>query len=91
MAGVATITPVLRYSNAPNLIQNHHHMEDLPSFCLLNRRIFKAIKRPDRKEPVTHVALDLGYDCPRAFISMFKRALCRTLGQYFKQNLNNDT
>lgn len=54
-------------------------------------RILEALKRLGRKEPVTNVALDLGYDSPSAFICMFKRALGRTPGQYFTQNLNNDT
>lgn len=54
-------------------------------------RILEAIKRLGRKEPVTNVALDLGYDSPSAFISMFKKAMGRTPGQYFKPNLNNDT
>jgi len=54
-------------------------------------RILEALKRLGRKEPVTNVALDLGYDSPSAFICMFKKALGRTPGQYFKLNLNNDT
>jgi AraC-like DNA-binding protein len=54
-------------------------------------RILEALKRLGRKEAVTNVALDLGYDSPSAFISMFKKALGRTPGQYFKPNLNNDT
>jgi AraC-like DNA-binding protein len=54
-------------------------------------RILEATKRLGRKEPVTNIAFDLGYDSPSAFICMFKRALGRTPGQYFKQNLNNDT
>ena len=54
-------------------------------------RILEALKRLGCKEPVTNVALDMGYDSPSAFISMFKKALGRTPGKYFKPNLNNDT
>jgi AraC-like DNA-binding protein len=54
-------------------------------------RILEALKRLGREEPVINVALDLGYDSPSAFIYMFKKALGQTPGQYFKQNLNNDT
>ncbi|MBT8329591.1 MAG: helix-turn-helix domain-containing protein, partial [Desulfofustis sp.] len=35
-------------------------------------------------EPVTTVAIELGYDSPSAFISMFKRTLGETPGRYFK-------
>jgi AraC-like DNA-binding protein len=47
-------------------------------------RILEALKRLGRKELVTTVALDLGYDSPSAFIAMFKKALGKTPGQYFK-------
>jgi len=46
-------------------------------------RILEALRRLGRKEPVTTVALDLGYDSPSAFISMFKKVLGNTPGQYF--------
>lgn len=48
-------------------------------------RILEALKRLGRKEPVTTVAIDLGYDSPSAFISMFKKALGKTPGQYFAE------
>jgi AraC-like DNA-binding protein len=35
-------------------------------------------------EPVTTIAIDLGYDSPSAFISMFKKILGETPGRYFK-------
>ena len=54
-------------------------------------RILEALKRLGRDEPVTNVALALGYDSPSAFICMFKKALGQTPGKYFKQTLNNDT
>ena len=46
-------------------------------------RILEALRRLGMKEPVTAVAIELGYDSPSAFISMFKKALGKTPGQYF--------
>jgi AraC-like DNA-binding protein len=37
------------------------------------------------KERVTTVAIELGYDSPSAFISMFKKALDKIPGQYFAE------
>ena len=48
-------------------------------------RILEALKRLGKKESVTTVAIDLGYDSPSAFISMFKKALGKTPGQYFAE------
>ena len=48
-------------------------------------RILEALKRLGMKEPVTTVAIDLGYDSPSAFISMFKKALGKTPGRYFSE------
>jgi AraC-like DNA-binding protein len=42
-------------------------------------RIIKALKRLAMNEPVTAVAIELGYDSLSAFISMFKKALGKTL------------
>ncbi len=47
-------------------------------------RILEALKRLGQKEPVTKIALDLGYDSPSAFICMFKKTLGKTPGRYFK-------
>jgi AraC-like DNA-binding protein len=47
-------------------------------------RILEGLKMLGQGEPVTTVALDLGYDSPSAFIAMFKRALGVTPGRYFK-------
>jgi AraC-like DNA-binding protein/quercetin dioxygenase-like cupin family protein len=47
-------------------------------------RILEAIERLGRGEPVTTVALDLGYESPSAFITMFKKALGKTPGQYLR-------
>lgn len=47
-------------------------------------RLLEALRRLANREPVTTVALDLGYDSPSAFIAMFKRALGTTPGRYFR-------
>jgi AraC-like DNA-binding protein len=47
-------------------------------------RILEAMKRLGLGESVTSVAIGLGYDSPSAFISMFRKALGKTPGQYFK-------
>lgn len=46
-------------------------------------RILESLRRLALNEPVTTIAIDLGYDSPSAFISMFKKALGKTPGQYF--------
>ena len=46
-------------------------------------RLLSALTRLAEKQPVTTVALDLGYDSPSAFVAMFRRALGRTPGRYF--------
>ncbi|HYP63065.1 MAG TPA: helix-turn-helix domain-containing protein [Acidocella sp.] len=48
--------------------------------CLL-----AALPRLIAREPVTLVALDLGYDNPAAFTAMFKRALGLSPRNYLKQ------
>jgi AraC-like DNA-binding protein/quercetin dioxygenase-like cupin family protein len=47
-------------------------------------RILESLRMLAREEPVTTVALDLGYDSLSAFIAMFRKALGKTPGQYFK-------
>ncbi len=46
-------------------------------------RLLAALTRLATGEPVTTVALDLGYDSPSAFIAMFRKALGETPGRYF--------
>jgi len=46
-------------------------------------RILEALRQLGMKKAVITVAIDLGYDSPSAFISMFKKALGKTPGQYF--------
>ena len=48
-------------------------------------RILESLRRLGREEQVSTVALDLGYNSPSAFITMFKKALGKTPGQYFKE------
>lgn len=47
-------------------------------------RIMEALKKLGMNEPVTTVAIELGYDSPSAFISMFKKTIGQTPGRYFK-------
>jgi len=46
-------------------------------------QLLEALTRLGDGQPVTTVAMDLGYDSQSAFISMFKRALGKTPGKYF--------
>ncbi len=46
-------------------------------------RLLAALPRLAAGEKVTTIALDLGYESPSAFISMFKRALGKTPSTYF--------
>ena len=46
-------------------------------------RLMEALRRLAEDQPVTTVALDLGYGSQSAFIAMFKRVLGRTPGKYF--------
>ena len=49
------------------------------------RRLLAAIERLAGGDPVTTVALDLGYDSPSAFITMFKKSLGDTPGRYLSR------
>ncbi|TCS63043.1 AraC family transcriptional regulator [Varunaivibrio sulfuroxidans] len=46
-------------------------------------RLLEALRRLAHKQPVTTIALDLGYDSPSAFIAIFKKAMGATPGKYF--------
>lgn len=48
-------------------------------------RLLKALEALGSGEPVTTVALDLGYESPSAFIAMFRRAFGMPPGRYFAQ------
>jgi AraC-like DNA-binding protein len=47
-------------------------------------RLLTALERLSLGEPVTRVALDLGYASPSAFSAMFHRALGTTPSAYFR-------
>jgi AraC-like DNA-binding protein len=47
-------------------------------------RLLEALKRLASGDAVTHVALDVGYDSPSAFIAMFKRVLGTTPRQWVR-------
>lgn len=46
-------------------------------------RILESLRMLAGGEPVTNVAMDLGYDSPSAFIAMFRKTLGKTPGRYF--------
>ena len=46
-------------------------------------RVLEALRRLAAGEPVTNVALDVGFESPSGFVQMFKKALGRTPGRYF--------
>jgi AraC-like DNA-binding protein len=48
-------------------------------------RLIEALARLGAGEPVTNVALDLGYESPSAFTAMFRRSLGVTPSRYFDQ------
>jgi AraC-like DNA-binding protein len=48
-------------------------------------RLIDALGRLAAGQPVTDVALDLGYQSPSAFTSMFRRALGRAPTHYFME------
>ena len=68
-------------------LSRHFRSETGMSFAQWRQqiRILEALKRLARKESVTTVAIDLGYDSPSAFISMFKKTVGKTPGQYFTE------
>lgn len=49
-------------------------------------RLLAALRRLAAGDPVTAVALDLGYESQSAFIAMFRRALGTTPGRYFPRS-----
>ncbi len=68
-------------------LSRHFRLETGMSFSQWRQqiRILEALKRLGMKEPVTTIAIELGYDSPSAFISMFKKAVGKTPGQYFAE------
>jgi len=68
-------------------LARHFRLETGMSFVQWRQqiRIMEALKLLGMKDPVTTVAFELGYESPSAFISMFKKALGKTPGQYFAE------
>ena len=48
-------------------------------------RLAHALKLLAVGQPVTAVALDVGYDSPSAFVSTFRRTFGKTPGRYFRE------
>jgi AraC-like DNA-binding protein len=51
-------------------------------------RLLDGLMRLAQGEPVTSVALEVGYENPSAFIAMFRRALGVTPGRYFSTEIS---
>lgn len=68
-------------------LARHFRLETGMSFVQWRQqvRILEALKKLGMRESVTTVAYELGYDSPSAFISMFKKVLDKTPGQYFAE------
>jgi len=49
------------------------------------RALLTALERLSEGDPVTTVALDLGYESPSAFIAMFRRTLGDTPTRYLQR------
>ena len=48
-------------------------------------RLVEALRRLAAGQAVTSVALDVGYESPSAFVSVFRRTFGTTPGRYFRQ------
>ena len=68
-------------------LSRHFRSETGMSFAQWRQqiRVLDALKRLGMNEPVTAVAIELGYDSPSAFISMFKKTVGTTPGKYFSE------
>ena len=53
-------------------------------------RLLRALEQLAAGDPVTTVALDLGYDSPSAFIALFRSRLGATPGRYFGRPESSD-
>jgi len=49
-------------------------------------RLLEALRLLGRREPVTNIALDVGYSSLSAFVSVFRKALGVTPGRYFRSD-----
>lgn len=48
-------------------------------------RLLAALTRLAQGEPITRIALELGYSSQSAFTTMFRKALGKTPAQYFSE------
>ena len=71
---------------APRTLARLFHKETGLSFGAWRRQrvLLAALERLGNGEPVTSVALSLGYDSPSAFIAMFKKTLGATPSRYLQ-------
>ena len=72
--GISSRTLARRFSEETGMTYSQWRQQAI----LLN-----ALQRIAQGEPVANIALDLGYQSQSAFITMFKKALGKTPGQYF--------
>lgn len=72
---------------APRTLLRHFKRDTGLGFAAWRQqaRFLAALPRLADGEPVTGVALDLGYDSPSAFVAAFRRAFGTTPGRYFAE------
>ncbi|MFT4119912.1 AraC family transcriptional regulator [Bradyrhizobium sp.] len=71
--GRRTLTRLFRKETGMSFVEWRQHV-----------RLLEALSRLSTGEPVTHVALDLGYGSPSAFTAMFRRALGASPRNYLR-------
>jgi AraC-like DNA-binding protein/quercetin dioxygenase-like cupin family protein len=71
--GRRTLTRLFRKETGMSFVEWRQHI-----------RLLEALTRLGSGEPVTHVALDLGYESPSAFTAMFRRALGESPRSYLR-------
>lgn len=77
-----------RVGAAPRTLLRHFRRDTGLGFAAWRQqaRFIAALPRLAAREPVTAVALDLGYDSPSAFVAAFRKAFGTTPGRYFASN-----
>jgi AraC-like DNA-binding protein len=75
----------VRVGAAPRTLLRHFRRDTGLGFAAWRQqaRFISALPRLAAGEPVTAVALDLGYDSPSAFVAAFRKAFGTTPGRYF--------
>ena len=71
--GRRTLTRLFRKETGMSFVEWRQHI-----------RLLEALTRLASGEPVTNVALDLGYESPSAFTAMFRRALGESPRNYLR-------